>query len=51
MIGAVARAEHAHLKVIPAAKQTHLTGFIKDVTTPDATVYTEDVPSYKELDK
>lgn len=49
VIGAVARGGQVRMKVIPAAKQKYMTGFIKEVTADNAEIYTDDHVSYREL--
>jgi transposase-like protein len=49
VIGAVARDGRVRMKVIPAAKQKHMTGFIKEVTDPSAEIYTDDHVAYRQL--
>lgn len=49
VIGAVSRGGHVRMKVIPAAKQKHMTGFIKEVTAENAEIYTDDHTAYREL--
>lgn len=49
VIGAVARDGRVRMKVIPAAKQKYMTGFIKDVTDPSAEIYTDDHRAYLDL--
>jgi transposase-like protein len=49
VVGAVARGGGVRLKVVPAARKTHLRRFIADVTDPLATIHTDENPSYKDL--
>ena len=50
VIGAVKRGGGVRLKVIPAAKQKYLTEFVKEVTDPNAQIFTDDNRSYQGLE-
>ncbi len=50
VVGAADRDDgEIRLRIVPAAKQKYLTGFIKDVTDKDATIYTDDNRAYMDL--